>query len=145
MLNPFADVNWNPGITERRKFAVSLIIGFPVIAIVFSLVGWFAKHTWKPFFLWLGIIGFSVGLVLWLLPRIAKPFYVVWYFIGCCAGIVIGNVMLAAFFYLFLTPLGLLLRAFGHRAITKRFDKNRPTYWQDAKKDIDPESYYRQF
>ena len=24
MLNPFKDVNWNPGLVERRKFALSL-------------------------------------------------------------------------------------------------------------------------
>ena len=145
MLNPFKDVNWNPDLAERRKFALSLVIGFPVIAIVFSLVGWLFKHTWKPFFLWLGVVGFSVGVVLWLLPRIAKPFYVVWYFIGCCAGIIVGNVLLAAFYYLFLTPLGLLLRAAGHKAVSKSFDKRCATYWRDAKKDIDPESYFRQF
>jgi hypothetical protein len=124
---------------------VSLLLGFPFIAMAFSLIGWLAKHTWKPFFLWLGVVGFTLGFVLWLLPRIARPFYVAWYFIGCCAGIVVGNVLLAAFYYLILTPLGLLLRAAGHRAIRKGFDKSSATYWQDAKKDIDPESYYRQF
>ena len=32
MVNPFKEVNWNPGPRERRKFALSLIIGFPCIA-----------------------------------------------------------------------------------------------------------------
>ena len=34
MVNPFKEVNWNPGPQERRKFALSLVIGFPCIAVV---------------------------------------------------------------------------------------------------------------
>ena len=36
MINPFSEVNWNPDRPARKKFAVSLIIGFPAIAVVFS-------------------------------------------------------------------------------------------------------------
>jgi len=145
MLNPFKEVNWDPGVPEKRKFALSLIIGFPVIALVFSALAWFTKHTWKPFFLWLGIIGFLVGAILWLVPRIARPFYMVWYFLACCMGIVMGNLMLSIFFFLVLTPLGLLLRAAGRKPMTKEFDRKCTTYWKDVKKDIDPGNYYRQF
>ena len=145
MLNPFKDVNWNPGVAEKRKFAMALIIGFPVIAIVFSALAWFTKHTTKPFFLWLGLGGFVVGAILWLLPQISRPFYMVWYFIACCMGIVMGNLMLSIFFFLVLTPLAFLLRASGRRTMSKGFDKNAQTYWRDVKKDVDPAGYYRQF
>ncbi|MFT4587452.1 MAG: hypothetical protein ACI9VS_002084, partial [Candidatus Binatia bacterium] len=30
MLNPFKEVDWNPDLPARRKFAVSLVIGFPI-------------------------------------------------------------------------------------------------------------------
>jgi len=145
MMNPFAEVNWNPDLRARKKFAVSLIIGFPAIAIVFSLVAFLVKHSWKPFFLWLGVIGFAIGIILWLLPQIAKPFYMVWYFIACCMGIVIGNLLFTAFFYLVFTPLGLCLRLRRNKAITKGFDKTRKSYWRDAEKLVDLKRYYRQF
>jgi hypothetical protein len=145
MLNPFTEVNWNPGLAEKRKFAMSLIIGFPAVAVVFLLIGWLVKHQWKPFFMWLGVVGLAVGILLWLLPAIAKPFYRVWYFAGCCVGIVMGNLLLSVFYYLVLTPLGLLLRAAGHRPVTKGFDKSRPTYWRDARKELDASRYFRQF
>ena len=29
MVNPFNEVSWNPDLRERRKFALSLVIGFP--------------------------------------------------------------------------------------------------------------------
>jgi len=144
MMNPFADVNWNPGVPERKKFAVSLVIGFPAIAAAFLLVGWLVKHSWNPFFLWLGVIGLAAGIVLWLLPQIARPFYIVWYFIACCMGIVVGNLLFALFFFLVLTPLGLCLRL-RRNAFSKGFDKSRKSYWRDAEKAVDLKRYYRQF
>ncbi|HMJ91136.1 MAG TPA: SxtJ family membrane protein [Candidatus Acidoferrum sp.] len=145
MLNPFKDVQWNPDFAARRSFGRSLMIGFPMVALV--LLG-FAKgtsHEWKTFPLWIGGIGSTVGLVLWLLPRIAKPFYVSWYFFGCCIGFVIGNLLFAAFYFLVMTPIGLLLRALGRDPLRRRFDKSAATYWKDSEKVADTKSYHRQF
>lgn len=145
MLNPFRDVNWNPGRAERKKFAVSLIIGFPVIATIMGVATRLASGAWKPFFLWLGVIGLGVGAVLWLIPRIARPFYMLWYFLGCCVGIVVGNVLFSVFYFLLLTPMGLVMRLAGRDPLRRKFDRSTPTYWQDAKKVVDPKRYYRQF
>jgi len=145
MLNPFADVNWNPDVPARRKFAVSLIVGFPVIALILGISTRLASGAWKPFFLWLGLIGLAVGVVLWLVPQIARPFYVVWYFLGCCVGIVVGNVLFSVLYFLVVTPMGLLRRVLNPRAFTKSPDKTRATYWEDAEKVVDPKRYYRQF
>lgn len=145
MMNPFADVNWNPDKAARRKFAVSLVIGFPIIAVLLAAVSYLKTHSVGHFPFWLGGIGFAVGLVLWSLPQIARPFYMGWYFLGCCIGIVVGNVLFALFFYGVFTPLGLLLRLRKRPAIEKGFDKSRTTYWRDAEKTIDLKRYYRQF
>lgn len=145
MLNPFAEVNWNPDIRERRKFALSLIIGFPCIAIFFAVMTRVASHVWKPFFLWLGLIGCGVGIVLWVVPQIARPFYAVWYFLGCCVGIVVGNVLFGIFYFLVFTPMGLVRRIMNPRAFRKGFDKSHATYWEDARKVVDSKRYYRQF
>jgi hypothetical protein len=60
-------------------------------------------------------------------------------------GIVVGNILFALFFYLVVTPLGLLLRLRRNPPITKGFDKTRKSYWRDAKKPADLKRYYRQF
>lgn len=145
MLNPFAEVNWAPSVSERRKFALSLIIGFPSIALILALITRFGSGSWKPFFLWLGLVGCATGGVLWLLPQIARPFYMAWYFLGCCVGIVMGNVLFGIFYFLLFTPMGILRRAINPSAFAKRPDKNRTTYWEDARKVVDPKRYYRQF
>ncbi|MEI8341464.1 MAG: hypothetical protein WCH43_08030 [Verrucomicrobiota bacterium] len=145
MLNPFTEVNWKPGLAEKRKFAVSLIIGFPSLAAFFSLVNWLSGHPVKPFFLYLGGIGFAVGVVLWLLPALAKPFYLVWYFIASCMGFVIGNLLLSLFFFIIISPIGLLVRSLGRLSLRKGFDKQSSSYWCDAEKVVDLKRYYRQF
>jgi hypothetical protein len=145
MMNPFKDVNWNPGLAERRKFALSLIIGFPVMAIIFAIVNRFTTHSWKPFFLWLGLIGLAVGIILRLIPQIARPIYVVWYFAACCIGIVVGNLIFTLIFFLLFTPLGWLRRSAFPGALTKTFDKTKSTYWRRVPKEVDLKRYYRQF
>ena len=39
MVNPFKEINWNPGPRERRKFALSLLIGFPCLAAMLLILG----------------------------------------------------------------------------------------------------------
>ena len=91
------------------------------------------------------MIGCAVGVMLWLLPQIARPFYVVWYFIGCCMGIVMGNLLFSLFYFLVITPFGLVMRLAGRDPLRKKFNRATPTYWQDAEKVVDPARYYRQF
>ena len=145
MINPFKDTNWNPDIAARRSFAKSLVIGFPALALVFTLMGWLKTGViphWTP---WLAAIGAGAGAVFWLIPQIAKPFYLVWYFAACCIGIVVSNLLIAAFFYLVITPTGWLMRAIGRDPMARRFDRAAATYWRTAEKVVDPQRYFRQF
>ena len=145
-MNPFKEVSWNPDVAERRKFARSLVIGFPCIALVLLLAGWFKTGAWKiqpPLFI--GGAGFAIGLVLLALPAISRPFYVIWYGLACAMGLVVGNILLAVVFYILITAVGLAMRMAGKCSISKPVDKNAPTYWNDAKPVTDPARYYRQF
>ena len=79
MINPFKEINWKPDRAELKKFGVSLIIGFPIIALVFFLVRW-AKSGALPeprFFLMLGGIGalsFAMTLAMFaVLPKSFQP------------------------------------------------------------------------
>ena len=145
-MNPFAEVNWRPGIEERRRFAASLVVGFPCVAVALLVIGRWHGGEWN----WVmpvavGGGGAGVGLGLWLIPQIALPFYVAWYAIACTAGWLIGNALLVAIYLLLFAPLGLARRAAGRPALSKGFDRNAATYWHDAGKPDDPERYYRQF
>jgi hypothetical protein len=146
MVNPFREVNWNPGPQERRKFALSLIIGFPSVALVLLAIGWLRGRGLNfPLAASVGGGGLAVGLLLLALPQIARPVYVAWYFVACCIGTVVGNLALGIVFFVLVTGIGLLMRALGRRPVRKTFDKRAATYWQDAEQVDDPNRYYRQF
>ncbi|MGC9034331.1 MAG: hypothetical protein ACP5K7_00650, partial [Verrucomicrobiia bacterium] len=81
----------------------------------------------------------------YLLPQISKPFYIFWFFIAGCIGIVISNLVLILFFYLILTPFGVLRRIISKDAFPKSFDKSKKTYWQNAVQIEDKKRYYKQF
>ena len=146
MVNPFREVNWNPGLRERRKFALCLLIGLPCVAVGLMLLGLLRGKSWNsPLAAAVGGGGLALGLLLLALPQIARPFYVAWYFVACCIGMVVGNLALAIVFFGLVTGLGLLMRAVGRRPVRKTFDKRAATYWQDAEHVDDPNRYYRQF
>lgn len=144
MLNPFKDVIWNPGQHEKRKFARSLMIGFPIIAALLLIMQW-CSGVVGLLPLWIGAIGSGTGAILWLVPAIARPFYLLWFGVSCCIGMVVGNLLLASLFYLVITPIGLGLRLVGRGPIHKGPDKSADTYWRKAEPELDSSRYYRQF
>ena len=145
-MNPFKEVNWNPDAAERRKFARSLVIGFPCVAVILLLTGWLKTGVWKfqPALI-IGGGGFVIGVVLLALPGIARPFYVIWYGLACAMGLVVGNILLAVVFYILITGVGIAMRVAGKGSINKTLDKRSASYWNDAKPVTDPQRYYRQF
>lgn len=146
MLNPFKEVDWNPDLPARRKFAVSWMIGFPVVAALILLLGKALGDVWKlELATWIAGVGCGAGVLLWLIPQIARPFYTAWFAFGCSVGIVIGNLLFLAFFFLVITPFGLARRLSSNQAISKGSDPGASTYWKEASQPSDPKRYYRQY
>ena len=146
MLNPFKEVNWNPDTAARRTFAKSLVIGFPCLAVLLLLAGYFTGKGWNfGLALKLGGLGAGFGVLFYALPVIARPFYVGWYALACCIGLVVGNVVLALIFYVLVTGIGLVKRLFGSQPIRKTPDPQAKTYWLAAAPPSNPKRYFSQF
>lgn len=147
MINPFKEINWKPVATDLRKFAWSLVIGFPCIAGVFFLAKWIKTQALPDahFFLMLGGIGAAVGLVCLLLPFIARPLYYVWYALAACIGIVVANVIFGLLFYGIFTPMGLFMRVIGRDALSLKFKRGTASYWIDAPPAPPAAQYFSQY
>ena len=146
MMNPFKEVNWRPGLAEKRRFALSLVVGFPCVAVGLLLLRRFMAGTWDfatPSYI--AGAGVLVGTVLWLLPAIARPFYVLWYGLACSISIVVGNVLFLGFYFTIVTGIGLLLRTFGRAPLKRGIDKAAASYWHDAEPAPKADRYYTQF
>jgi hypothetical protein len=146
VLNPFNEVNWSPDTEARRVFAKSLMVGLPMVAVVLAVARWCRTGVWdSSSAVVLGGAGFAVGALFYALPAIARPFYVVWYALACCVGLVVGNLLVAALYFIAVTGTGVLKRAFGQAGLTKSYDRQASTYWRPAPRVRAAADYFKQF
>ncbi len=148
MINPFHEINWRPGKADLRKFAFSLIIGFPCLALIFFIASWWNHHTLPEprWFLQLATIGAGAGLVSLLVPVIARPLYFVWYAATACIGLVMSNLIMGLLYYGLFTPMGLIMRVIGRDALALKWQKGKASsYWKDVPPPGPASSYFSQY
>ena len=155
MINPFKEINWKPEQEDLRKFAVALIIGFPIIAVVFFLITWARNEpdvttgSSMPdpqFFLLLGGIGFGVGVICRFVSPVARLLYPIWYGIAACIGIVLANLLFTLLFYVLFAPLGLFMRFIvGRDPLGLKKQEGAASYWKDAPPERPAAHYFRQY
>ena len=91
----------------------------------------------------------SIGTVLILAgalaPAALKWIYAIWMMIAVMLGWVVTRVLLTIVFFLVVTPVGLLQRAFGKRLIEVAFRTDAASYWQSRTASPAREEYEKQF
>ena len=127
------------GPRELRKFG--LLVGGMFLAIGI----WFLiRHKPSyPFFLWPGIALVAFGA---LAPRTLKYIYIAWMAVAFTLGFFMSQVILTLFFFVVVTPIGLLARLFRKDFLGRKLEKDAASYWvRYPKEPKAAESYYRQF
>ncbi len=124
---------------DLRKFGLMVGGVFAGLGLLFL---WRHKAIY-PYLLWPG-----AGLVLFgaLLPRALKWVYIIWMGVAFVLGFVMAHVILTLLFFLMITPIGLIARAFGKDFLSLKLDPKAATYW--IKRERKPRSaaeYERQF
>jgi hypothetical protein len=127
------------GVRELRKFGLTVGGVFVAIGVLFLL-----RHKSSyPIFLGLGSTLVVFGAI-W--PRALKYVYVAWMTLAFTLGFVMSNVILTVFFFLLVTPMGLLSRLFGKDFLAQKLDKSAASYWISRPHETKTaESYERQF
>jgi hypothetical protein len=127
------------GAHDLRKFALT-------VGGVFVLIGvllFFRHRSGYPFFLGIGAI-LAVFGVIW--PRALKNVYIAWMALAFTLGFATSTVILVLFFFLFLTPIGLLARLFKKDFLARKLDKHATSYWIQCATEMKmPANYERQF
>jgi hypothetical protein len=110
------------GSRELRKFGWTVGGVFVLLALWF---GW--RH--KPFYPYFLVPAVPLLVLGWLVPRSLKAFYLGWMGLALVLGMVVSTVLLTLFFYLVVTPIGLLARMVGKDFLNRRWDSQTPSYW----------------
>lgn len=123
-----------------------LLFGF-LLAAFAGLVGWLLAWRFDApeAARWVWIVGGALGLLCVALPPIRRPLYLAWSYAFYPIGWVLSHVLLAAIWYLVLTPIGLLLRLFGRDPLGRRRDPQARTHWVPYRSRSDADRYFRQF
>ena len=127
------------GARDLRKFGLTVGGVFVLLSLLFFLRN-------KPsylFFLCPGVALIAFGT---LAPRALKYVYIAWMALAFTLGFIMSQVILTLFFFLFVTPIGLLARLVRKDFLARKLDKQAVSYWIPcAKETKTPESYERQF
>lgn len=115
------------GDRDLRKFGLMVGGVFGVLGLLFL---WRHKAHW-PYFLWPGVALVLFGAIL---PRALKWIYIVWMSIAFVLGFVMAHVILTLFFFLIITPIGLIARLFGQDFLSMKLDRTARSYWRPREK-----------
>lgn len=108
---------------ELRKFG--LVTG-SIVAILFGLFLPWLFNRGIPLWPWI-IAGILAAWAL-ILPATLALVYKGWMRIGMAVGWFNTRLILGILFFCIFTPIGLIMRLFGHDSMQRNFDKNAKTY-----------------
>jgi hypothetical protein len=128
------------GPRELRKFGL-------LVGAVFALLGiwfWFRGKGRYPYFLTPGAVLVVLGATV---PNALRLIYVGWMTAAFLLGFVVSNILLTLFFYVVVTPIGLVARLAGRDFLNRKLDAQAKSYWimRDRSSSRQKRNYEQQF
>jgi len=135
------ELNRDPTPRQVRQFGVYLLPGFCLL-----LAMWGAYRGFDRLLVGAELCIAVASLVVTLVrPRWTRALLLAWMWITFPIGWVISHTLLAAIYFLVITPIGLLMRAVGRDPLQRSLEPGQRTYWIERQPQREPSSYFRQF
>jgi large-conductance mechanosensitive channel len=61
--------------------------------------------------------------------KLLTPLNKLWFKFGMILGAIVSPIVMAAVFFLVVTPIGLIMRVMGKDLLEKKYNKKKQTYW----------------
>jgi hypothetical protein len=135
------EINLHPSRKELRNFATIALIASAIISLLLYVLKGLAIQ-------WVAII-FAAGFIIFISSlvsiKITRIIYLSLILVTFPIGYVVSFILLAAFYFLLLTPLGLFFRLIGRDSLCRKFDLNAKSYWLSRQSPKNLDSYFHQF
>ena len=116
---------------EAKKLRTFGLVMTMAGIIIGSTLLWRSKPIW-PYIYGLSAVFLVLALTF---PRLLKPIEAAWMKLARAMGQIMTRIVLSVTFYLILTPVGLIMRLFGHDPMKRGFDRNAASYWTPVEPD----------
>jgi len=138
---PLIEVNWRPNSKQLRRFGIVAFVASGVISLALYLLKGLAIQWALTIF----GIGFIIFLSSLACPKLARMIYVSLMVATLPIGFVVSFILLAAFYFLLLTPFALVFRLIGRDPLHRKFDSVANSYWVTRRPPEGLDRYFQQF
>jgi hypothetical protein len=135
------EVEWHPSPRQLRVFGVSGLAASIVAAAVLHWV-WGVGNVWVAI---VPMVGLGIFLCSLISQTATRLLYVGLTLVVMPIGLVVSFLLLAAFYFVMLTPLALVFRLIGRDALRRRYEPDVGTYWVPHQPTEQMERYLHQF
>ena len=132
---------------ERLQFSLKLILGFPIVGVIWTAIIYFLSDTSRLNFniaVWIGGIGIVLGILCLISESIFRLTSWLWHKLVFLIDTAMTWLTMPIFYYLIFSPFALILRVFG-KVNVKKMSPNKETYWRSIKQPDSKKQYLRQF
>ena len=132
---------------ERLQFSLKLILGLPIVGVIWTATIYFLSDTSRINFniaCWIGGIGIVLGMLCLMNESIFQLTSWLWHKLVFLIDTVITWLTMPIFYYLVFSPFALILRVLG-KVNMKKMSPNKETYWHSIKQPDSNKQYLRQF
>jgi hypothetical protein len=142
---PLIEFNRDPSPREVRQFAR---VWLPAFCLALAL--WATLRLGSVPAMMLAAAGLVSLLLGMARPAWLRPFHVAWMAAAYPIGWLLAHLLLAAIYFLLITPIGLILRLARRDPLARRIDRETQSYWTPRANSTLPEPtklerYFRQF
>jgi hypothetical protein len=135
------EINWHPKHKELRNFGLIALIA----SVIISLLLYLLKDLGIQWILVITGAGSAIFLCSLISDVLTRIIYIILTLVTLPIGWVMSFIMLAIFYFLILTPLGLVFRLTGRDPLHRKFDSRTESYWLKRQPPDTIDRYYHQF
>jgi hypothetical protein len=133
-------INKSPSPRDLNWFVALLVV---FLGLVGGLIWWRTGLAGVAATVW-AVAGLALGLFV-AVPGLRKPMYLGWMYAALPIGWTVSHAVLAVVFYVFFTPLGVIMRLAGRDPLQRGNHLAAETYWVKRAPAGEPARYFRQF
>jgi hypothetical protein len=135
------EIDWNPKSKQLQNFGkIALAATFIISFLLYLLKG--VAIQWVLIICAFGIIIFIISKIS---LKLTKLIYLGMILLTMPIGWVVSFILMAAFYFLLLAPLGLFFRLIGRDPLYRKFDPTAKSYWMSRRPPKGLEQYFHQF